>query len=120
MDPGDSSRWVGVSASVTAELFMVYIRSNMLETIVAHSERIKPLSFLKANATDIIANFDTDPQPIIITQNGEARMVVMGIERYESERQTAALLKLIALGRREFKDGKFQDADSFFDEMAGD
>jgi PHD/YefM family antitoxin component YafN of YafNO toxin-antitoxin module len=53
----------------------------------------------------------------IITQNGEAKMVVMGIAEYEKQQETMALLKLLALGRKKFEAGKFSNAESFLDEM---
>ena len=78
---------------------------------------IKPISYLKSNAADIVKDFATNPESLIITQNGEAKMVVMDIHEYERQQETFALLKLIAMGRKEFEQGNFQDADSFFKEM---
>lgn len=81
------------------------------------TDQIKPLSYLKANAAEIINEFEANPEPLIITQNGEAKMVVMSVKRYDQDRQTLALLRLLALGRRELEDGKFTDGDAFFREM---
>lgn len=81
------------------------------------AEQIKPLTYLKSSASDIIKGFENNDEAIIITQNGEAKMVVMGIREYEKQQETMALLKLLALGRREFKEGKFSDAEKFLDEM---
>lgn len=78
---------------------------------------IKPISYLKSNAADIVKEFATNPETLIITQNGEAKMVVMDIHEYEKQQETLALLKLIALGRKEFEQGRHQDAQSFFEEM---
>ncbi|MDR7049075.1 prevent-host-death family protein [Duganella sp. 3397] len=78
---------------------------------------IKPISYLKSNAADIVKEFATNPETLIITQNGEAKMVVMDIHEYEKQQETLALLKLIALGRKEFEQGRYQDAQSFFEEM---
>ena len=47
--------------------------------------QIKPISYLKTNATDIVKEFAVNPETIIITQNGEAKMVVMDIGAYESQ-----------------------------------
>lgn len=57
---------------------------------------IKPISYLKSNAADIVKDFATNPETLIITQNGEAKMVVMDIHEYEKQQETFALLKLIA------------------------
>lgn len=79
--------------------------------------QIKPISFLKSNAADIVKNFATNPEAIIITQNGEAKMVVMDIGAYEQQQETMALLKLLSLGRKAFEEGKFQSSQDFFDAM---
>ncbi|RUP25654.1 MAG: type II toxin-antitoxin system Phd/YefM family antitoxin [Curvibacter sp.] len=79
--------------------------------------QIKPITYLKSNAADIVKGFSVNPEPIIITQNGEARMVVMDIAEYEKQQETMALLKLLALGKTEFKAGNFSEAKDFLDEM---
>lgn len=61
--------------------------------------------------------FAVNPEPIIITQNGDAKMVVMDIKEYESQQETRALLKLLALGDKEIKEGKFSAAHAFLDVM---
>jgi prevent-host-death family protein len=81
------------------------------------AEQIKPISYLKSNAADIVKGFADNPESIIITQNGEAKMVVMDIGAYERQQETMALLKLLSLGKKEFQDGKFQSAEKFFEEM---
>lgn len=79
--------------------------------------QIKPISYLKSNAADIVKNFATNPEPIIITQNGEAKMAVVEINQYERQQEQFALLRLIALGRKEYQAGNYTDAQAFFDEM---
>ena len=79
--------------------------------------QIKPISYLKSNAADIVKEFAVNPETIIITQNGEAKMVVMDIGAYESQQETIALLKLLSLGKKELIAGKFQSANDFFAEM---
>ena len=79
--------------------------------------QIRPITYLKSNAADIVKGFSVNPEPIIITQNGEARMVVMDIAEYEKQQETIALLKLLALGRTEFKAGNISEAEDFLDEM---
>ncbi len=81
------------------------------------AEQIKPISYLKSNAADIVKNFASNPESIIITQNGEAKMVVMDIGAYEKQQETMALLKLLSLGNKAFEAGKFQPADDFFAAM---
>ena len=81
------------------------------------AENIRPITYLKTSAADIVKEFAENPEPIIITQNGEAKMVVMDIREYEKQKETMALLKLRALGRKEFQAGKFSDAEQFLNEM---
>lgn len=78
---------------------------------------IKPISYLKSNAADIVKEFASNPESLIITQNGEAKMVVMDIHEYEKQQETFALLKLIAIARKEYAAGRYQEADAFFAEM---
>ena len=81
------------------------------------AEQIRPITYLKSNAADIVKEFVDNPEPIIITQNGEAKMVVISIHEYEKQKETMALLKLLALGRKEFQDGKYSDAEAFLNEL---
>ena len=81
------------------------------------AEQIKPISYLKSNAADIVKGFASNPESIIITQNGEAKMVVMDIGAYERQQETMALLKLLSLGKKDVLEGKFQSAEDFFKEM---
>lgn len=81
------------------------------------AENIRPITYLKTSAAEIVKEFAENPEPIIITQNGEAKMVVMDIHEYEKQKETMALLKLLALGRKEFQAGKFSDAEQFLNEM---
>lgn len=81
------------------------------------AEQIRPITYLKSNAAELVKEFATNPEPVIITQNGEAKMVVMDIVQYERQQETMALLKLLALGKKEFKEGRFSDAEAFLDEM---
>lgn len=80
-------------------------------------ETIRPITYLKSNAAEIAKEFAHSPEPIIITQNGEAKMVVMGIVEYEKQQETMALLKLLALGKKEFEQGQFSDGQAFLAEM---
>jgi len=72
-----------------------------------YTTHIKPISYLKANAADVIRNFEHDPTPLIITQNGEATRVLQDIKSYEEMQETVALLKILALGKQQVEDGKF-------------
>jgi prevent-host-death family protein len=84
------------------------------------AQQIKPISYLKSHAAEIIKDFATNPEPLIITQNGEAKMVVLDIQAYEQQQETMALLKLIAMGNKELAQGKFVESEDFFSEMTSE
>ena len=76
------------------------------------SERIKPISYLKAHAAEIIRTLEDRPEPLIITQNGEAKAVLQDIASHERTQETIALLRLLALGERQIEAGQVQSAAS--------
>jgi prevent-host-death family protein len=75
------------------------------------SSRIKPISYLKAHAAEIVRNLNEHREPLIITQNGEAKVVIQDIESYEQTQETMALLKILALGTRQIWEGEVQPAE---------
>ena len=74
------------------------------------SEQIKPISYLKAHAAEIARTLGEHQQPLIITQNGEAKMVVQDIDSYERMQETVSLLKILALGNRQIEAGQSEPA----------
>jgi prevent-host-death family protein len=74
------------------------------------ADHIKPISYLKAHAAEIVRNLREKQNPLIITQNGEARVVIQDIDSYEKTQETMALLKILALGNRQIEDGKVEPA----------
>lgn len=74
------------------------------------SGRIKPISYLKAHAAEIVRSLVDRREPLIITQNGEARGVLQDIDSYEQPQETVALLKILALGNRQIEAGQVQPA----------
>jgi prevent-host-death family protein len=73
---------------------------------MGYSGRIKPISYLKANAAEILAELAAGADPLIVTQNGEAKAVLQDIESYERMQETMAMLKLIAMGERDIRAGR--------------
>ncbi len=73
--------------------------------------QIKPISYLKAHAAEIVRNLGEQREPLVITQNGEAKVVLQDIESYEQTQETLALLKILALGTRQIEEGKIQPAE---------
>ncbi|MCH4565300.1 type II toxin-antitoxin system Phd/YefM family antitoxin [Halomonas sp. EGI 63088] len=79
-----------------------------------YSDNIKPISYLKAHAAEIAKSLNELREPMVITQNGEARMVVQDIKSYEQTQETLALLKILALGNQEVARGETLDAAEAF------
>ncbi len=71
-----------------------------------YSSQIKPISYLKAHAADIVRNLGEKREPLVITQNGEAKVVIQDIRSYEQNQETLALLKILALGNRQIEEGR--------------
>ncbi len=71
-----------------------------------YSSQIKPISYLKAHAADVLLELAERREPLVITQNGEAKAVIQDIASYEETQETLALLKILALGNREIEEGK--------------
>ena len=71
-----------------------------------YSARIKPISYVKANAAELIQELAEKREPLVITQNGEATAVMQDVATYEQTQETLALLKILALGRRQVDEGK--------------
>jgi prevent-host-death family protein len=76
------------------------------------SNQIKPISYLKAHAAEIVRNLAEQQEPLVITQNGQAKVVIQDIESYEQTQQTMALLKILALGMRQVEEGKVLPAEN--------
>ena len=74
------------------------------------SDQIKSISYLKAHAAEVVRNLSAQEGPLVITQNGEAKVVMQGINSYEQTQETMALLKILALGQRQVDEGKVQTA----------
>ena len=71
-----------------------------------YSSQIKPISYLKANAAEVLYQINEDRQPMVITQNGEAKAVLQDVVSFEATQETLALLKVLALGNHEIEKGK--------------
>lgn len=74
------------------------------------SRQIKPISYLKSHAAEVARTIGEQGEPLIITQNGEAKLVVQDIESFEQTEETLALLKILALGNKQIEQGKTQKA----------
>ncbi|WP_097305991.1 type II toxin-antitoxin system Phd/YefM family antitoxin [Pseudomonas chlororaphis] len=81
------------------------------------SSQIKPISYLKSHTAEIVKTITESREPMVITQNGEAKLVVMDVKSFEQREETMALLKILALGNREIDEGQFRDAEDVFADL---
>ncbi|PXX76484.1 prevent-host-death family protein [Pseudomonas sp. LAMO17WK12:I10] len=81
------------------------------------SSQIKPISYLKSHTAEIVKTITESREPMVITQNGEAKLVVMDVKSFEQQEETMALLKILALGNREIDEGQFRDAQDVFADL---
>ncbi|OGV63323.1 MAG: prevent-host-death protein [Lentisphaerae bacterium RIFOXYB12_FULL_65_16] len=70
------------------------------------SDSVKPISFVKAHASEVIRGVVENGQPVVVTLNGEAKVVIEDVREYERQQETLALLKLIALGKKDIRMGR--------------
>ena len=71
-----------------------------------YSVQIKPISYLKANAAEVLQQLTDQRLPMVITQNGEAKAVIQDVASYEQTQETLALLKILALGNQQVTQGR--------------
>jgi len=71
-----------------------------------YSSQVKPISYLKANAAEVLADLTARREPMVITQNGEAKAVLQDVASFEETQETLALLKILALGNQDVAAGK--------------
>ena len=81
------------------------------------STQVKPISYLKRSAAEIVRDLTENRESMLTTPNGEAKLVVMDVKSYEEQEETLALLKILALGNREIELGKFRDVESVFTKL---
>ncbi|SHN51996.1 type II toxin-antitoxin system Phd/YefM family antitoxin [Desulfovibrio litoralis] len=69
------------------------------------SQDIKPISYVKANSAKVLDQVNQG-SPMIITQNGEAQAVLMGIKTYERLTEGIALLKILSISEKSIEAGE--------------
>lgn len=78
------------------------------------AHQFKPLSYLKANAAEILKALGAGTPPLVITQNGETKTVLQDLASFEQTQETLALLKILALGQAQIANGNFAPASEGF------
>jgi len=75
-----------------------------------YSTQVKPISYFKANAAEVLTQLAERREPMVITQNGEAKAVLQDVASFEETQETLALLKILALGNQDMAAGKVKPA----------
>ncbi|GHT90024.1 antitoxin [Betaproteobacteria bacterium] len=75
------------------------------------SSQVRPISYLKANAAEVLADLTERREALVITQNGEARAVLMDVVTFEQMHETLSTLKILALGNQEVAAGSVLPVD---------
>lgn len=80
-------------------------------------QAVKPISWIKDNATQMIRDIEESGKPVVITQNGKAKAVVMAIHRYDELQESLALLRMLAVSTEQMQAGLHRSADELFDDL---
>jgi prevent-host-death family protein len=80
-------------------------------------EDIKPISYIKTNAADMMDYINDHKNPIIVTQHGEARGVLIDVESYQSMINALGIMKLIQFSEKAIQDGKVYDNEEVFSDL---
>jgi prevent-host-death family protein len=81
------------------------------------SETVKPISYLKAHASEILRDVTSTGKTIVITQNGEAKAILQDVKVYEDMQESLAMLKILALSNKSLKASKYKSADESFSDI---
>ena len=71
-----------------------------------YSTQIKPISYVKAHAAELLDRITEEREPIIITQNGEARAVLVDVHSYDASQETMAMWQILAIGKKQIEAGQ--------------
>lgn len=78
---------------------------------------IKPVTYLKSRAADLLNQINETHRPVIITQNGEPRAVLQDPKSYEDMRNAIGILKLISQGEADIRNGRVRSQEDVFNDI---
>jgi len=81
------------------------------------SESVKPISYLKTHASEVIRDVSENYKTILITHNGEAKAVLQDVKVYEKNQEALALLKILALSGKSAREGKIKSFSKTFSDL---
>jgi prevent-host-death family protein len=81
------------------------------------TDDIKPVTYLKSRAADLLNQINETHRPVIITQNGEPRAILQDPKSYENMRNAIGILKLISRGESDIRGGRIKSQEDVFGEI---
>lgn len=78
---------------------------------------IKPVTYLKSRAADVLKHINETHRPMIITQNGEAKAVIQDPKSYEDMKNAISLLKLLSFAEEDIKNGNTHSQEDVFNSV---
>ncbi len=75
---------------------------------------IKPVTYLKNRAADVLKYINETHRPMIITQNGEAKAVIQDPKSYEDMKNAISILKLLSFAEEDIKNGNLHTQEDVF------
>ena len=81
------------------------------------SDSVKPISYFKAHASEMINQINENQQTMVITQNGEAKAVIQDIQSYDNLQESLALMKILVQSQKSVNDGKVKPLKQSFDSL---
>jgi prevent-host-death family protein len=75
---------------------------------------IKPITYLKSKAPDLLKQINETHRPVVITQNGEPRAVLQDPQSYENMRNAIGILKLLSQSEEDVRQGKTKSQEEVF------
>ncbi len=82
------------------------------------SESIKPISYLKTHASEVIRDVSENKKTMVITHNGEAKVVLQDVKVFEQTQEALALLKILALSGKNMKNGRTKPLEKSFKDIS--
>ncbi len=78
---------------------------------------IKPVTYLKSRAADVLKYINETHRPMIITQNGEAKAVIQDPKSYQDMRNALATMKLLSFSEEDIRNGNLHSEEDVFNSV---
>ncbi len=78
---------------------------------------IRPISYVKAHTAEMVKQVEDRRNPIVITQNGEAKAILLDVGSYQKMVNAITLLKIVSIGENDIANGRVSSNEEVFEEM---